>query len=210
MPACIKKVKKMRNKIILISLATTLLVFSGCGNKEKKNENEKTISTTNKIVSQIKVTNDIVKKDTKKEVSKQNSGQFYYAYNEEGKSKEAKEIEKYNEQSSKERTTIDAYLGIRDPYERVAITMMIQRLSKDYIIKCSPCHNNYANGVIGPSLLGKDKKFIYGRIMDFKSGKKKNVLMKELVQQISDKKLEKLAGEIAIFNKKIQKLRKNR
>jgi hypothetical protein len=186
-----------------------LLALSGCGNKEKKEETSGATPVANKT-TQIKVTKNVVKKATKKEVSKQNSGQFYYAYNEAGKSKESKEIAKYNEQSSKQRTTIDAYLGIRDPYERVAITMMIHRLSKDYIIKCAPCHNNYANGIIGPSLLGKSKKFIYGKIMDFKSGRKKNVLMKELVEQISDKKLEKLAGEIAIFNKQIQKLRKNR
>ncbi len=209
MLAYIKKVKTMDKKVIFVSMVTVLLVFSGCGSKEKKDENSSK-NVTNKIISKIKITKNVVKKDKTKEISKENSGQFYYSYNKEGKSKEAKEIDKYNKESSKQRTTIDAYLGIKNPYEKVKINMLIKRPSRDYIIKCSPCHNNYANGVIGPSLLGKDKKFIYQRIIDFKTGKKKNVLMKELVEQISDKKLQKIAGEIETFNKQIEKMRKNR
>jgi cytochrome c553 len=189
-------------KIILACTISGVLLLSGCGEKEKKKE-----EATTQTPTAIKVTKNVVKKDTKKEVSKENGGQFYYAYNEEGKSKEAKEIDKYNSETSKTKTTIDAYLNIKSPYERVRITMMIKQLGKDYVLRCSPCHNNYANGVIGPSLLGKDKNFIYKRIMDFKTGKKKNVLMKELVAQIDDKKLEDIAQEIADFNKQIIKMR---
>ena len=195
----------MINKKILFTCAISgMLLLGGCGQKEKKKEETKqkvTAPTT------IKVTKNIVKKSTKKEASKENGGQFYYAYNKEDKSKEAKEIDKYNVESSKTRTTIDAYLNIKSPYERVRINLMIKRLSKDYIIKCSACHDDYANGVIGPSLLGKDKDFIYNRIIAFKTGKRKNVLMKELVSQIDNKKLENIAQEIADFNKQIIKMR---
>jgi len=190
-------------KIILISIVSMALLLSGCGSKEKKKEETEQTAATAKI----KVTKNAVKKDDKKEVSKENSGQFYYSYNKEGKSSESKEIDAYNAKSSKTKTTIDAYLNIKSPYEKVLITMMIDKLSKDYVVKCSPCHNDYANGVIGPSLLGKSKNFIYQRIIDFKTGKRKNVLMKELVEQIDNKKLENIAGEIADFNKKIQKMR---
>ncbi|MCF6172346.1 MAG: hypothetical protein L3J44_00920 [Campylobacteraceae bacterium] len=199
----------MDKKLIVVSIATVLLVFSGCGSKDKKDEKSEVTSVV-KSVSQLKVPKNVVKKSTTKEVSKQNNGQFYYPYNKAGKSKESKEIDKYNKESSNQRTTIDAYLGIKNPYEQVKITMMIKKLSKDYIIKCSACHDDYANGVIGPSLLGKDKKFIYQRIIAFKTGKRKNVLMKELVEQISDKKLQELAGEIEKFNKQIEKMRENR
>jgi cytochrome c553 len=116
-------------------------------------------------------------------------------------------VDKYNEETSKVRTTIDAYLNIKSPYERVRITMMIKRLSHDYVIKCSACHDDYANGVIGPSLLGKDADFIYKRIMAFKTGEKKNILMKELISKIDNKKLKSLAEEIANFNKEILKMR---
>ncbi len=194
----------INKKILFTCVISGMLLLGGCGQKEKKKEETKqkvTAPTT------IKVTKNIVKKSTKKEASKENGGQFYYAYNKEDKSKEAKEIDKYNAESSKTRTTIDAYLNIKSPYERVRINLMIKRLSKDYIIKCSACHDDYANGVIGPSLLGKDKDFIYNRIIAFKTGKRKNVLMKELVSQIDNKKLENIAQEIADFNKQIIKMR---
>ncbi|MFK5881272.1 MAG: hypothetical protein QM482_03575 [Sulfurospirillum sp.] len=194
-------------KVIFTCIVSGVLLFSGCGKKEKKQEEVKQEVTT---PATIKVTKNAVKESTKKEISKENGGQFYYAYNKEDKSKEAKEIDKYNNETSKTRTTIDAYLNIKSPYERVRITMMIKRLSKDYIIKCAACHDDYANGIIGPSLLDKNKDFIYKRIIAFKTGKRKNVLMKELVSQIDDKKLESIAQEIANFNKQIRKMRMKR
>ena len=194
----------INKKILFTCVISGMLLLGGCGQKEKKKE-----ETKQKVTAPIaiKVTKNVVKKSTKKEASQENGGQFYYAYNKEDKSKEAKEIDKYNAESSKTRTTIDAYLNIKSPYERVRINLMIKRLSKDYIIKCSACHDDYANGVIGPSLLGKDKDFIYQRIIAFKTGKRKNVLMKELVSQIDNKKLEAIAKEIANFNKQIIKMR---
>jgi hypothetical protein len=175
-----------------------VLLFSGCSSEKKEQEETQTPTT-----KEIKVTKNVVKIEKSKDNSKQNSGQFYYSYNK----KNDKEVAKYNSETSKVRTTIDAYLNIRSPYERVRITLMIKRLSKDYIIKCSPCHDDYANGVIGPSLLDKDGEFIYNRIMDFKTGKRKNTLMKELVSQIDDEKLKSIAEEIANFNKEIRKMR---
>ncbi len=180
-----------------LSLSILLVVLIGCG--DSKVETQK--STTKATTSTIKVTEDVVDTTAKKGASKENSGQFYYSYNKE------KNTTSYNSEDSKNKTTIDAYLNIKSPYEKVRITMMIKRLSKDYIIKCSPCHDDYANGVVGPSLLDKDVKFIYNRIMDFKTGKKKNVLMKELVEQLDDEKLKSIAQEIANFNKEIRKMR---
>jgi len=199
----------MRNlKVVLLSLVLASL-FVGCGNKEKK---EETANNT-KAVSEgsIKVTQNAVKKVSKKEASKEaskeNNGQFYYSYNSDDKSKEAKAIDKYQEETQKQRTTIDAYLHVRSPYERIKINLMINKLSHDFMVHCSACHDDYGNGIIGPSLLGKSGDFIYGRLMDFKSGKKKNVLMKGLVSQMSDKQLKSIANEIADFNKKLLKIR---
>ncbi len=192
-------------KTILICAISGVLLLSGCGEKKKKEE-----STKKEAPTAIKVTKNVVKEAVKKEKSKENGGQFYYSYNQEDKSKEAKEIDKYDAETSKTKTTIDAYLNIKSPYERVRITMMIKRLSKDYILKCAACHDDYANGIIGPSLLDKSKDFIYKRIIAFKTGKRKNVLMKELVSQIDDKKLESIAQEIANFNKQIRKMRMER
>jgi len=194
----------INKKIVLTCLLGGVILLSGCGEKKKEETVNKEAPAKAAV---IKVTKNIVKKDAKKEVSKENGGQFYYSYNKEDDSKESKAINKYNSQTSNTRTTIDAYLHIKSPYERVRITLMIKRLSRDYIIKCSACHDDYANGVIGPSLLDKNKDFIYKRILAFKTGEKKNVLMKELVSQIDDKTLENIAQEIANFNKQIMKMR---
>ncbi len=193
----------INKKIVLACLLGGVILLSGCGEKEKKKESVKQQETP----AAIKVTKNIVNEDVKKVKSKENGGQFYYSYNKEDDSKESKAIDKYNSETSKTKTTIDAYLHIKSPYERVRITLMIKQLSKEYIIKCSACHDDYANGVIGPSLLGKSKDFIYKQIIDFKTGKKKNVLMKELVSQIDNKTLENIAQEIANFNKQILKMR---
>jgi cytochrome c553 len=75
------------------------------------------------------------------------------------------------------------------------------------MVFCSACHNDYGNGIIGLSLLGKDGDYIYGKIMDFKSGKKDNVLMKALVKQLDDERLKSISVEIAEFNQKLLKLR---
>ena len=194
------KVEQMHKKFILIFTIIVLVLFSGCNKKEEeKKESKNTVAP-----KAIKVTKNVVTQEHKEEKSKENSGQFYYSYNKENNSSD------YNSENTKVRTTIDAYLHIKSPYERVKITMMIKRLSHDYVVKCSACHDDYANGIIGPSLLDKDSDFIFERIMDFKTGKKENVLMKELVKQIDDKKLKELAVEIANFNKEIRKMRNAR
>ncbi len=178
-------------------IGSFIIGLSACGDHKKESND-----STNKVeASAIKVTQGAVKEVKDKEPSKENSGQFYYSYNSEKKAPVAKQ---------KHRTTLDAYLHIHSPYERIQINLMIKKLSKDFIVRCSPCHDDYANGVIGPSLLGKSGEFIYGRLMDFKSGKRKNILMKELVSQIDDSKLKSIADEIATFNKQIQKLRERR
>ena len=184
----------MRKIVLLLLAALMMAVLSGCG--EKKGEQSKESAAPS---GEIKVTPGAVKKSTGEEVSKENTGEFYYSYNKE-KREEAPE--------QKRRTTIDAYLHIHSPYEHVMVTMMIKKMSRDFIVKCSPCHDDYANGVIGPSLLGKDGNYIYERMAEFKSGKKKNVLMKELLAGMDDEKLKSIADEIAEFNRQIQELRK--
>jgi len=199
----------MVRQIFYLTIATLLI---GCNNtKEEQTNNQNTqtsqVKETNESKPLIKVTKNVIKIEKKEQNnSKQNSGQFYYSYNK----KDTSKVDKYEEETKKVKTTLDAYLNIRSPYEKVRITLMIKRLSKDYIIKCSPCHDDYANGVIGPSLLDKNGTFIYNMLQDFKTGKKKNALMKELVSKIDDEKLKSIANEIANFNKEIRKMREGK
>jgi len=184
-------------RLVAIVMVGSIL-FVGCGEENGKKEIEQNSQTAPSIKVEENAVNTKVAEHENKN---KDGGQFYYSLD----SKNDKNFD--STQEAKTRTTIDAYLNIKSPYERVKITMMIKKLSQDYVIKCSPCHDDYANGVIGPSLLDKDEEFIYQRIMDFKNGKRKNVLMKELVSQIDNEKLKSIASEIAQFNKEIRKMR---
>jgi len=186
----------MRNAVWIISLTTALVCFNGCSS-EKPSESASEVKTTGDIV----VTEGVVKTLKKEGESKENSGQFYYSYNKEKKGNE------YNSETSKVRTELDAYRNIKSPYESVQITLMIQQLSPDYRLLCSACHDDYANGVIGPALLDKNATFIYEQIIAFKTGRKKNELMRELVNRIEEERLKAIAKEIERFNREIREMR---
>jgi hypothetical protein len=190
-----KLIKTMAVPLTVLAMAG---VLSGCGKKSEESSSSSEAAQS----SGIKITKGVVHESHAAKKSEENSGQFYYSYNKEKNTSE--------DEAPKVRTTLDAYLNIHSPYERVQITLMIKRLSRDFIVRCSPCHDDYANGVIGPSLLGRDGNYIYQHLIDFKTGKKKNVLMKELVSQIDDAKLKSIADEIAKFNKQVQQLRKGK
>ena len=107
----------------------------------------------------------------------------------------------------KPRTAIEANMNVRSPYEEVQIGLFVGELSKNFRIKCSACHSDYANGVIGPSLLSKTSDDIFKTIADFKSGKRSNPLMDGLIDHMSDDEIRKLADEIYAFNQKIKEMR---
>jgi cytochrome c553 len=188
--------EKRRNmRFFYISLA--LIAFlSGCGEKKSKEEVKKA------EVSEIKITQNVVKEQKVKE-KKVDKGEFYYSYN-----KKSEPEEKSGEivEDEAKYTKLGAYRYVKN-YEAVQISLLANKLSKDFLIYCSACHDDYANGIIGPSLLGKSEDFIYKQLQDFKNGKRKNVLMVQLVRRLSDEKLKALANEVAEFNKKVQKIK---
>lgn len=190
-----KKMHKTYRQLAIGSI--TLLMLAGCSGSDNTTETQKPESTARQT---IVVTENAVEA-RKSEKSKENSGQFYYSYNKE------KNSSKYNSEDSKVRTELDAYRDIRSPYERVQITLMVKQLSPDYRLLCSACHDDYANGVIGPALLDKNATYIYKQIMAFKTGTKKNVLMSQLVKRIEESRLKAIAKEIERFNKQILEMR---
>ena len=198
-------------KQIILS-ATLILLISGCGENKKTEETKEIIKVENtqtplKIeveensnANEIKVTPKI------KDGSKNES--YYYDYN--VKSEYDPNAKPANEDAAvreKPRTTIDANLNVRSPYQKVQISLLVKGLSKEFIVKCSACHNDYANGIIGPSLLDKDATFIFNQIKKFKEDKNANVLMSDLVKQMSDENIQKLADEIFAFNKEIKEMK---
>ena len=107
----------------------------------------------------------------------------------------------------KPRTAVEANMNIRSPYEKVQLDLLVGKLSQNFRIKCSACHDDYANGVIGPSLLSKNSDEIFDAISAFKSGKKSNPLMDGLIDHMSDAEIRALADEIYAFNQKIKAMR---
>ena len=200
----------MIKKFILCTALIALI--SGCGDNKKTEETKEIIKVENtqtplKIeveensnANEIKVTPKI------KDGSKNES--YYYDYN--VKSEYDPNAKPANEDAAvreKPRTTIDANLNVRSPYQKVQISLLVKGLSKEFIVKCSACHNDYANGIIGPSLLDKDATFIFNQIKKFKEDKNANVLMSDLVKQMSDENIQKLADEIFAFNKEIKEMK---
>ena len=185
----------MHHKSLGIIISLTLILLSGCGEKQHTED-----ATEAKTDAGIVVTENAVKALAKEGKSKENSGKFYYSYNKE--KKEKKEV--------KVRTELDAYREIKSPYERVQMTLMIKQLSPDYHLLCSACHDDYANGIVGPTLLDKNATFIYDSIIAFKTGTKKNPLMQQLVNNIDANRLKNIANEIERFNKAIKEMRSKR
>ncbi|WP_345992225.1 hypothetical protein [Sulfurimonas sp. HSL-1716] len=198
--------KNLKIQPLLYASGFLLFTFlTGC-NDRHEDKSEKTQTSVQSIKTAPKI--EIVKNENAQEIKvqekaydKNQSKSYYYDYDTKKKAEE-------NDEEAKPRTNLDANMHVRSPYEKVQISMLVGKLSKDFIVKCSACHNDYANGIIGPSLLGRDADYIYNKIQQFKSGEKKNALMHDLVKMLSDKEIKKLANEIYTFNQKIKHIRK--
>ena len=190
-------------KQLLSITVFALLVFQGCSDDRKKSEGETLKSSSNeKQAPKIKVVqNDAAYEQKVAPSQKSQSGDSYYFGDE-----KPKQMQK----SPKQRTEIDANLHVRSPYDSVQVSLISKKMSKDFIVKCSPCHSDYANGIIGPSLLGKSQEYIYKKIKSFKSGESKNVLMRDLVKKMSDDEIKQIAQEIYELNKQIEQARSKR
>jgi cytochrome c553 len=206
-------IKNNKRSAVLLSCLALLVFATGC-TKEKTQETEVVVENDAVQASNIEVlVNENAQEIKVKEKSrdKNQSKSYYYDYN--IKSEYDPNARPANEDASvrvKPRTPVDANIQIRSPYEKVQISMMIQQLSKTFRVKCSACHDDYANGIIGPSLLSRDSDYIYNSIADFKSGKKSNPLMTDLINQMSNEEIRELADEIYVFNQEIQKMREKK
>ena len=200
--------------LLLASSFLLLTAFNGCSeNSEEKIEKKQTTVSSHSIpkieVIQNENAQEIKVEEKEKKVLEVKDGKaYYYDYNVKS------EYDPYSQPANKDasvrvkpRTSIEANMNIRSPYEKVEVSLLVRKMSKEFIVKCSACHNDYANGIIGPSLLGKDSDFIFDKIADFKSGKKSNPLMNDLIKMMSDEEIREMANEIYKFNQEITKMR---
>ncbi len=99
---------------------------------------------------------------------------------------------------------IVAYSSIKNQYEKLNLDLMKKRLGHDFILRCSACHDDYANGIIGPSLLDKTDAQIVDMIKKYKFKEKPNPLMVQLVNGMSEQQIETMAKEIYEFNRQFK------
>jgi cytochrome c553 len=195
--------------LVLASSFLLLVSMTGCNDKPEENNANKSASQTELKIEVSQNENARETKVQNKEEDANQSKSYYYDYN--VKSEYDPNAQPANESASvrtKPRTAVEANINVRSPYEKIQISLLVNKLSKKFIVKCSACHNDYANGIIGPSLLSKDSDYIVNKITQFKSGEKTNVLMTDLIKMMSQEEIKELADEIYEFNKQINEMRK--
>ncbi|MDD2906402.1 MAG: hypothetical protein WBK95_05635 [Sulfurimonas sp.] len=190
---------RFKDTSLFYALSFSFVLFmSGCTDKAEEKTTTAHMSTNAAKIEVVANDNAREIKVEEKEIDTNQSKSYYYDYN----------TQSSNDAGNKQRTSMDANMHVRSPYEDVQVSMVVNKLSKEFMLKCSACHNDYANGVIGPSLLGKDADYIYNKIAEFKNGTKTNILMRDLIKMMSDEEIKVLADEIYTFNKMIKEMRK--
>jgi cytochrome c553 len=82
------------------------------------------------------------------------------------------------------------------------------KVSNKYKSKCSSCHGmngsgyQYGKKLMGPKLIGKSELVILKNLVDFKAGRKENIVMKGLLMSLNKSDLEELAKEIGDFERR--------
>jgi cytochrome c553 len=78
-------------------------------------------------------------------------------------------------------------------------------VSQAYKSKCASCHgvngSGFQNGkpMMGPKLIGQTSDEIFKKLVDFKAGRKENVVMKGLLLHLEEADLQHFADEIGEF-----------
>jgi len=79
------------------------------------------------------------------------------------------------------------------------------KVSRAYKSKCASCHgvngSGFQNGkpMMGPKLIGQSEDQLFKDLVDFKAGRKENVVMKGLLLSLDEKALREFAKEIGEF-----------
>lgn len=86
------------------------------------------------------------------------------------------------------------------------------KVSQEYKSKCSSCHGVNGSGeqngkaLMGPKLFGQSSEAIYKSLIDFKDGRKENMIMKGLLIQLNEEDLKRFADEIGEFPAKAKEM----
>ena len=90
------------------------------------------------------------------------------------------------------------------------------KVSQAYKSKCSSCHgvngSGFQNGkpMMGPKLFGQSEAKIYKDLVDFKAGRKENIIMKGLLMSLEEPDFKILSKEIGEFPARAEALKNNK
>ena len=88
-------------------------------------------------------------------------------------------------------------------------------VSQEYKSKCSSCHgvngSGFQNGkpMMGPKLIGQTAEKVYTDLVDFKAGRKENMIMRGLLLKLSEEDLKRFADEIGEFSARAEAQKAN-
>jgi len=87
-------------------------------------------------------------------------------------------------------------------------------VSNAYKSKCASCHGADGSGMqngkklMGPKLIGQSQEKLFKDLVDFKAGRKENLIMKGLLINLNEDELKNFADEISSFKDKQEALAK--
>ena len=79
------------------------------------------------------------------------------------------------------------------------------KVSREYKSKCASCHgvngSGFQNGkaMMGPKLIGQSAEKLFTDLVDFKAGRKENMIMRGLLLKLNEEDLKRIADEIGDF-----------
>lgn len=82
------------------------------------------------------------------------------------------------------------------------------KVSDNYKKKCASCHGAGGEGIVGLPLYGQSAEAIYSKLVEFKSGRRENAIMKGAIMNITEADFKELSQEISEFKARFEALGK--
>lgn len=184
----------MAKHLVCLSFLSLLLVLAGCNRDTETASHQTTLQPSKAGVITI-ISSDTNRQETNKDKFRTFDirGESTIQYAPQG------------QEITPEVKNVQVVVAARNsPYGSIQARLMQQRLSKEFIVFCSACHDDYANGVVGPSLIGKNEIEVREMIDKYSKDPNANVLMASLVERMTPEEIDFIATDLARFNKAIQ------
>lgn len=82
------------------------------------------------------------------------------------------------------------------------------KVSDNYKKKCASCHGSNGEGIVGLPLFGQSAEVVYAKLIEFKSGRRENAIMKGAIMNLGEEDFKELSTEIGEFPARAQAMAK--